>query len=47
MGDCVIVTQASFKSGTMITVNEATHPGQGGLCFPYPFEDETGAGVIF
>ena len=44
LGDCVIVTQASLKSGTMITVNEAITLGKEIWCFPYPFEDETGAG---
>lgn len=44
LGDCVIVTQASYKSGTMCTVNEAVTLGKEVWCFPYPFEDETGAG---
>ena len=44
LGDCVIVTQASLKSGTMSTVNEAITLGKEVWCFPYPCGDETGMG---
>ncbi|MCF0109286.1 MAG: DNA-protecting protein DprA [Erysipelotrichaceae bacterium] len=40
----VIVTQATYKSGTMLTVNEAITLGKEIWCVPYPFNEEAGRG---
>lgn len=44
LGQRVIVTQASLRSGTMGTVNEAMNLDREIWCFPYEFDDETGSG---
>ena len=44
LGDCVVVTQAALKSGTMATVNEALELGKEVWCFPYPYNEEAGKG---
>ena len=44
LGDCVIVTQAAMRSGTMLTVNEALELGKEVWCCPYPYNAEEGRG---
>lgn len=40
----IIVTQATVKSGTMLTVNEALELNREVWCIPHPFDDDTGKG---
>jgi DNA processing protein len=44
LGESCIVTQATLRSGTMLTVNEAISLSKDIWCFPYPFESEEGKG---
>lgn len=44
LGDACIVTQATVRSGTMITVNEALELSKEIYCIPYPYEQEVGEG---
>ena len=44
LGDCVIVTQAALKSGTMGTVSAALELGKEVWCVPYPYNMEAGKG---
>ncbi len=44
LGQCIVVTQASTKSGTLLTVNEALDLDRDIYCFPYSFFDNEGFG---
>lgn len=44
LGEGIIVTQASLKSGTMLTVNEGLNLGKEVWCFPYPCGMKEGEG---
>lgn len=44
LGKVVVVTQATCKSGTMLTVNEALALSKDIYCIPYPFAGEEGRG---
>lgn len=44
LSDCVLVMQATCRSGTMLTVNEALELGKSVYCLPYPDQDPAGAG---
>lgn len=44
LSDCVLVMQATCRSGTMLTVNEALELGKPVYCLPYPDQDPAGAG---
>ena len=44
LGNKIIVTQASIRSGTMLTVNSALELGKEVYCVPYAFDSQEGAG---
>lgn len=44
LGEALIVTEAKYRSGTMLTVNEALALSKEIYTFPYPFESEYGSG---
>ncbi|MBW9212055.1 MULTISPECIES: DNA-processing protein DprA [Terrabacteria group] len=44
LGEKIIVTQAKYKSGTMITVQEALQLGKDVYCLPYPLNEVEGSG---
>lgn len=44
LGQALIVTEAKYRSGTMITVNEALALSKEIYTFPFPFESEYGSG---
>lgn len=44
LGQALIVTEAKYRSGTMLTVNEALTLSKEIYTFPHPFESENGSG---
>lgn len=44
LGDFCVVTQATYKSGTMLSVNEALELSKEVYCVPYPIGEEAGNG---
>jgi len=44
LGEKCVVTAATLKSGTMLTVNEALTLGKEVLCIPYPIGSKSGEG---
>lgn len=44
LGDILVVTQAQYKSGTMLTVNEAIELSKEVYCVPYPMNVDAGKG---
>lgn len=44
LGQALIVTEAKYRSGTMLTVNEALALSREIYTFPHPFESENGSG---
>jgi DNA processing protein len=40
----IVVTQATCKSGTMLSVKEALELGREVYCLPYPYNSKEGAG---
>ena len=44
LGESCIVTQATIRSGTLLTVNEAISLSKDIWCFPYLYSDEAGKG---
>ncbi len=47
LSECVIVTSAAMKSGTMITVNAALDMGKDVYCLPYPLDHPSGIGCNY
>lgn len=44
LGQALIVTEAKYRSGTMLSVNEALSLSKEIYTFPHPFESESGSG---